>query len=349
MNRNSLIAIIVLFCVVVGLYMFIQRPQKTTSSQVFSSIVPEFEVSSIDEIRIWTPSDESGRVFTLSRKDDSYWVEAYEDNDSFWAPCQDGRVKRLLESLRGLKGEERAAGKEFFPDFNISSRDALHFQLKGQGKTVAHILVGKRGASWGTCFVRKDGDDRVYIVQKNLFSLVDIWDEVAGKNPTAASWIELGIVKEGADAIQGVSYSSSKGVWSLELVSDNSTTNGMNVTSSKDGVDGPWVLVKDGLRHEMDHDSAKKYLSSLFPLYAKQVRSPSRAHEFGLGPSDDYGRFTIHFKAKGLKIFHVGRLDEEKKSGWIRDDRGVIYEVAIDTANKIVSGPVSLLEKDENF
>ena len=353
MSRNTMIAIVILFCLVLGLYFFSKRPEKTSSNDVFSQVVPDFSVDSVDHVSVWIKGKDVGPSLVLKKEGGTWWVSAQDGNETFFAPCQRGRVKRLLESLKGIRGEERAKGKDFFPTFNIGDDEALHFELKSGDHVVAHILVGKRGAQWGTSFIRLSGDNRVYIVQKNLLSLVDIWDERAKKNPSSKAWIELAVVEDGPESIQGLSYSTTDQVWSLEQAS--TTKNGANGTSSsnatdkKEGVkgDGGWVLIQNGAKKTISRDRAREYLNDLFPLYAKRVRSPERASQFGLGKSDNFGRLTIHFKAKGLKIFHIGRIDQEKKVGWIRDERGVIYELDADKVAKLKEGPQPGSAKNE--
>ncbi len=338
-----MIAIVVLFCLVLGLYFFSKRPEKTSPSDVFSTVVPDFSVESVDEVTVWVNGEDAGPRLVLKKEDGKWWVSTQDGNETFFAPCEEGRVKRLLESLKGIKGEERARGKDFFPTFNIGDDEALHFELKSGDYVVAHVLVGKRGAQWGTSFVRLNGDDRVFIVQKNLLSLVEIWDEKAEKSPSSKSWIELAIVKDGPGSIEGISYTATGTAWSLEQVSpqrtevkgtDNNVTNGEEIKKEKS-----WVLVQNGVRKKISKEDVRDFLNSLFPLYANGVRSPKLASRFGLGDGDEQGRLTLHFKAKGLKILHVGKVDKEKKVGWIRDERGVIYEVDGKKVEKLVNGP----------
>ncbi|OCC15149.1 hypothetical protein DBT_1269 [Dissulfuribacter thermophilus] len=333
MKQSHVVILSVVFILVIGLYFIQKRPHHVEPNELFEEVIPEFDIDSIDSIKVWTPKDKSGHPFHIVKKDHSYWIEVYEDGTSFLAPCQESRVKRLLESLRGLRGEERAKGEDHFDTFLIGDKNALHLELKSGDRVICHILVGKRGEAWGTSFVRKVDDDSVLIVRKNMLSLVEIWQERAAQNPSPTSWIDLGVIKDDSSEVEGVSYSTSDEVWSL--------TSSGNETSEK----GKWLLVQDGAQISIDEDKAKEFLRSIFPLYAKSVRDPSKIKDFGLSSGENFGRFTIHYRTKGLKIIHIGKIDKEKKVGWIRDNRGVIFEVSSDLIHKIQTGPV--LEKKE--
>jgi len=336
MKQSYVIILLVLFALVSGLYYYQERPKHRDIKDLFTEIVPQFSLESVNEIKAWTKRDQ-GPPFCIKRQEDSYWIEVQEDNSTFLAPCQKGRVRRLLESLRGLRGEERAKGKAHFKTFSIGDSTSLNIVLKKGDSILSHILVGERGPSWDTSFVRKEGDDRVFLVEKNLLSLFDIWNETAKANPSPGSWIDLGVVKDGYQDVEGVSYSGAGEVWSLTR-SSNVTSIDHDKGSRKEG---SWKLVRDGVEKGIQKDQAEDFLKAILPLYAKAVEPPGKAGQFGLGEGAQDKRFTIHFRSKGLKILHIGSISQKDKAGWIQDDRGVIFRVSEDLLKKIQRGPGS--------
>ncbi len=349
-SHLSLLAVI-LICLV-GIYLYQQRPKEVKPSEIYTRISPRISLDKLVGIKAWKASSAKEQEssaetsLNLTKKDHSWWVEVEREKVKFLAPAKLSRIKRLTTSLSELKGEKRASGAEILDTFSLKEDQALHLVLKSTGSILLNLLIGKRGPQWDSCFVRKEDSDHVYLVSKNLLSLFDIWDETAKACPEARPWVDLSVVTQGPMEIEGLSYSKGAKQWSL--VTENTKTSPEGMQKSKEGEkdkderekqEVKWILIKNGKKKALAEKDVAAFLTRLFPLRALDVAPPQKASNYGLGAENDYGRFTIHLKSKGLKIIHTGRLDKKKDRGWIRDERGVIFEVSGNIISGISEGP----------
>lgn len=342
MKRIHLMILGGTFILLAGLYFWQQqRPQTSPVTDLYTILVPEMDLASIDALEAWSPEDKDGRRFRLRKKDGLWWVDR-----GFSAPVKKDRVERLLQTLKDLKGETRASGQEVFATFDLEDDRALHLALREGDRERAHLIVGKRGTTWDTVFMRRTGSNEIYLASKNLLSLFDIWSERAEKTPEARVWLDLSVVAEGPQRIEGLSYRRGEIEWSLVAGGRQDERQGETLEAEErkdvsqgqgtDEVKRTWLYVYRGQKGEdVTKEEVEGLLSELFPLDAKDVVSPDEAGEIGLGVEDQEGRLTVHSIGKGIRILHLGRRDEEKGLGWIRNERGVIYEVEAEWLAKV--------------
>ncbi len=337
-----------------ALYFYLQQPEKIDQEQLYTQVVPQFDKDTIVEISAHIPAKEGekGHPLHLVRKEGRWLVQRWDKEKPYWAPAKEEKFGRLLAALRGLAGEKRASGKDLFATFALDKDQAMRVELKKSGGGKIALEIGKRGPRWNSSFVKRPGSDDIYICSQNLLSLFEIWSEKPAGSLSARPWTEKTIVAEGPGEVEGVSYTRGTLEWSLVAKKDEEQEDREKARSEeKEEGSKPlqYVFNYNGEAGSRTEEEARKILQGFLPLHGNDVVNPSRASDYGLGPGQQSGRLTIHMKGKGVKILHVGLMDEKAQKGWIEDGRGNIYEVGVNVIKKIENpiGPEKDTEKAE--
>ncbi len=339
MKKSQLLFLGAVLIILAGLYFYQQHPATIDQEEIYTQLCPDVQLDDIDEIEVWTGTTEKAAPLHLKKREQAWWVELNEQGTTFSAPAKPERLKRLVGHLNSLHGEKRAEGAAILDTFYLKDDQAMHLVLKENDKEKLHLLVGKRGPEWDSCFVRKNKADTVYLASNNLLGLFDIWSEEPKQDPEARPWVDLMIISQGPSEVEGLSYARGTTEWSLVQgkQGDSEKEKRAEPASGKpEKTEAEWVLTLNGQEQIKGSEEIRKFLSGLFPLRAVDVAPPEKAQDAGLGPGDQYGRLTVHLKGKGIKILHIGRLDKETSKGWIRDQRGVLFQVEgkiLDTIN----------------
>jgi hypothetical protein len=322
-----------------GIYRLQQRPQETPEAELFVRLGPDVSLDSLTGIEVWSQRDAASAHLRLEKRDGDWMVERKDGESTFLAPAKKDRIERLVETLQDLRGEKRAEGPEMLDTFSLTDGEALEIVLRGTEKEFEPLLAGKRGATWDSSFVRKASSQDVYLASKNVLSLFDIWDELPEKTPGPRPWTDLTVVAEGPQQVKGLSFSRGADQWTLvmteseEKAADNATATATPQAEAQ-GKES-WDYSVGGKQQNKTGAEVQPMLSKIFPLKAQDVCNPEKARDYGLGPGEQYGRLTVHLKAKGLEILHVGLTDRDRQVGWIRNDKGYIYEITAESMDAL--------------
>ncbi len=350
MKPHTLIVLAIILAGLGASYFYLQRPEKIDQNQLYTPIIPKLDVNEIVEIEAFGPTKDKGHHLLLVKKAGRWLVQKWDKNKSYWAPAKESKVKRLITALSGLTGEKRASGKKLLATFALDNKEAMKVALKKSGGQKIVLEVGKRGPQWNSSFVKLPDSDSIYLCSQNLLSLFDIWSEKPAGHPEPGPWIDKTIIAEGPGEIEGVSYSRGTLEWSLVAKNKEKEANGDGNSTAENGKTTvktlEYVFNFNGENSFRTEQEAREILQGFLPLYAYDVVNPDSASDFGLGPGQQSGRLTIHLKGKGVKILHVGLKDEKTKKGWIKDDKGTIFEVASSVIKKI-ENPLEDKNKEE--
>ncbi len=317
MDRRHLIVIGILFVIVAGAYFWRQSGTVQQSTGLYSTLVPAVDEAKVTAVTAWTGKEKGHEGLALEKRQGRWRVRRREGNHEFWAKAKEAKVSKLISALSGLQGDLRAESEEVFEQFHIADGEALHIVLQATDGPVAHLLVGKKGERWDTCYIRRAGSNKVYLVEKNILSLLDIWSQWPTSQPSPRPWTDLSVISGLPKDVVGISYERGDLSWSLSK----------SETRAGDEKAAVWRFSTGGHEEEKAADEVKKFLERLLPLQAVDVYPPDDAKGTGLGPGEIYGRLTIHFEQSGIGIYHIGNLDAKGERGWIRDQDGDIYVV----------------------
>ena len=332
MDRRLLTILVVLFAAVAGFYLYLHRPAPPTKVEsLYTPLTPKLTEKGVTSVAVWTGTEEKGSQsgVRLRRKDGVWQVERREQGSTFWVRAKEAKVERFIQALSGLKGEFRSDSKELLSQFHIADDQGLHIVVQGESGALAHLVVGKKGARWDTCYVRKEGSPKVYLVEQNLLSLLDIWSQWPTGQPSPRVWTDLQVIRGLPREVVAISYARGDTTWSLtrgDQGKEKGKGRGEGANSTAKAAPR-WVFSMNGKEVKKGEKEVKGFLDQLLPLEAKDVYPPDQLQGTGLGPGEEYGRLTLHFDQKGIEIYHIGHKNDKGDKGWVRDSSGEVYLV----------------------
>ncbi len=314
MKAWQLVVLALIFVGLVLLYFLEQRPQSRENAKVFITLLPELKKYQPDQIEAFSRSQKGPHL--ILRKDTYGWsVRVEREGKPFWTIAKQSKVDKLIQDLSEFTGELRAAHHSYLEDFGLGEKQGLEILLKKDGKEITTLVVGKKGPGWGSCFVKRDDEDKVYLVSRDLLADFDIWTQQITQPLQIRSWIDLQVIKENATKIKSCGFSGGKINWTLEK-------------RNKDKKDGKevWVFVENGVDRKLKPSDAQKVLGQFFPLYAKDVAPPETFEEKSSGKgqlefnyiSSDTGQRTA---------LHIGKCLRQKKVCLVKDEMGHVFQV----------------------
>ena len=113
---------------------------------------------------------------------------------AFDAPADAARIQAFVSALRGLMGEERARGSQWFDDFGVGDRGLRVVALQGN-QIVAGVVVGRSQKDPTTSYVKRHDGDVVCAVDRDILGEAGLWGPVAPESLTSQSWVDLRLVR----------------------------------------------------------------------------------------------------------------------------------------------------------
>lgn len=145
-------------------------------------LIPELDTARVDTVEVRKTAD----TIRLTRSPTGAWsVNGH--------PASAQEVSDLLSALGdSLEGELVARNPASHGRMQVDSASGTRLLVVAGGRTAAQLIVGKRGNAWQSRYVRPEGDDRVYLLESRLASLVD---------HTLTDWRDKRIVAVNPDGI----------------------------------------------------------------------------------------------------------------------------------------------------
>lgn len=121
------------------------------------------------------------------------------------APADPERLRRVMDTLRGLTGEVRATGKRWFPAFRVEEDKALRLVLRQGDLVVCDLLINRSPKQSWVSFVRRRDGDVICAVEKNLLGEVaDVWGDFSVSPLTSTPWADLRVFPVEASAVESL-------------------------------------------------------------------------------------------------------------------------------------------------
>lgn len=118
------------------------------------------------------------RIRGEGQSEESTTTELRREQESSWLvdiggdlyPADPDHVGGLLDALTGLrKVRVAASGEEYFADFKVDEDAARLIALEGEdGQELSRLFVGKAVTGGGQMYLRRAGEDDVYIVDRDI-------------------------------------------------------------------------------------------------------------------------------------------------------------------------------------
>jgi hypothetical protein len=342
MKSKQILVLVLVFLVLVAVVVAIKRIKSGPRTEIREdTLIKAFEPGQAGFVQFYHGAKPAEKV-TLEKKDENWTVPG-----KYGARADTKRIDNLLGDLRGLKGEVRARKPSLFGDFAITDEQAVHLIVRDTGGSeLAHLLIGKAGPDWRSSFVRKAGEDAVYLVNVPLLSRIGVSRPKEG--PLAgfeeARWLDLTILP-GTDAgkITALHLLSPRRELSFERAADGSGM--VKEKSGESGKEGLWKLTTPGVDYPVKERGIDSLLRGLMNRRADNVADPVKEKEYGF--EEPKYAATLTFEDKSIKKILIGKEieeDGEKKFYLKVEDGSLPYTVDKYVVERLFEDAKKLLE-----
>lgn len=291
MKVKTLIPFVVILVVLAGIVVWQKinvKPQAPIATQIgLETLVPEgLQKDSIKRLEMYAGEKPEEKV-VLERDGESWRIASLYN-----APGSVETIDKFVESLLGLKGEPRATGDtdEKLAGFALTDKEAFHIQaFKADEETpVVDVLFGK-SADFRTVFLRKAGDNRVFVEAANLRRDAGVSDSgEEGAVPKQEKWLQTKLLELEDKAITklALNYPDKHLVLTREEVPvepapQEGEGEGEAAPLPKPEPTYKWVLSEGGFSNEINEQEVKTLLTRFASLTVTNVADPARKAELG--------------------------------------------------------------------
>jgi len=294
-------------------YFLKQRPRSQEIGKLFITLLSELKDKEPDFIEAFSRNDDTSRLL-LKREKHGWMIFVKQGNEGFWVPAKDQKVKKLLLDLSDFTGELRSSSRQYLEDFGLGTGQGLEIILKNSGKQISQIVVGKKGPSWGSCFVKRDDESKVYLVSRDLLADFDIWTDKVQGPLEVRPWIDLNVLSLDPQDVILCSYSKDDNSWSLKRSIQKDTKNS-----------GTWIFIRDKKKEVISHKKALKILGKLFPIHARDVASANDLQK--KMSSKDRGLFICKDNRGMMHSLSIVHCSKEEELCLVKNEKGYVYKV----------------------
>ena len=115
------------------------------------------------------------------------------------------RIENLMKDIGMLQGELRSSSKKLFSDYGISPDKAFSITtFDKEGNPQDTFFVGTKKLGTGSSFLRKGDSEDVYLVDKDIFSLLGVYGNPEDAALKTDKWIDLSIEKLDSETIESI-------------------------------------------------------------------------------------------------------------------------------------------------
>lgn len=290
MKTKHFVIITVILAALVALYILQNSSGSrgtTTLEEKFGKTFPTFEPSVVRTVKAW-PGESENAALVFER-----------EGAAFRVPSKGGarasdRVERLLDDVRGLRGEAVSEKKELFPKFEVQDAAALHIVfLDVAGKELAHILAGKRSEDGGAYFRLSGGETTYANADVNFRERFDVRGGLP-QTLEAKGWLDLAAYKLDADKVRKVELAGAYRNMAFELreVEDPAAVEvpkGPDEPGENKSAEKPkkkeWAMTRPLEKFALNQEGFKNWLRNFSSVAAEDVATGLTPDKFGFdGP-----------------------------------------------------------------
>ncbi len=309
----------------------IDQPKLSEQANLQALVDGELTAGSIAKVELYAAAKPDEKV--ILEKDGENWLV----RSLFDAPAKKETIDTYLDKIAGIKGEFRAKaeGDEQLATYSLKADEAFHVVAykAGSAEPAAKLLFGK-APSQSTVFVRKDGDNTVYVESANLRRDAGLFAEDLSEAPKADTWLDKDALKLDKETITKVAINTPD----KSLVFEKQEIE-IPAPAPAEGETPPetppaptketkWVLNAGGVEKPFKDSALQNSLNKLALITANTVVDPAKKAEWGLETPGF--KCTISRKDAEDVVIEGGRPDLAG-NGYIRiasNAKEVIYEIS---------------------
>lgn len=163
--------------VVLLIIFFITKPRHTSVNvdELVQTIVFGVAKEDVRNIEVYKETGTEQPVKMVFAQKDGQWRIPTRFNSK----ADKSRIDRLLDEVLELTGKVRSTDPRHFETYQITDAQGIHLLLQDEtNKSLANLIIGKRGEDGNSGFVRFGGKDKVYAVDKNMLASLNIYGEI---------------------------------------------------------------------------------------------------------------------------------------------------------------------------
>ncbi len=324
MSKKQLIPL-ALICVVLLALLAVkklsERPVKLEDQLKLVAMAPSgFLASEVEKFELYRGEKKAEKV-TLLKKDDGWIVQT-----GFDAPGRKKKIDDFLEKVKKLQGQAREPGP--LDSYGLTDQNALHIAVyrKNEKEPAYHVLSGKE-AGHNRRFVRRAGEEAVYIVDLNIASELGIWGDDA-KAPEADHWIDTTALDLDKNKIAKVTLSTPEKSLVLEKrekpSKEEEKKEGEGEKPKKKEYE--WVLAEGPTDMKLKKEGVDGILRVLDSLSATGVDDPATKKDVGL-ETPGY-RCEVVMDGGDTHVLVAAKAGPDASGYAMLEGRDVLYKIA---------------------
>jgi hypothetical protein len=288
-------------------------------------------------------------IFTKSGEDDDRWTIPTNLNCN----VQKSAIDRLLNDLLEMTGKVRSSDPKHFDTYYISDEQGIHLLLKDAAdKTLANMIIGKKAEDFNAGFIRFTGKEKVYSVDKNILSSLNIQGDIDTlSNFKLSSFIDLQAINQDKDKLETVmlvagnrQVTIKKVEKEIEFVAEDS--------SKATRIENQWVLVRGNKEIDIRQKKIDDFFRDVAKIRANEVidrigntfQDMNKSSRYGFQRPSHYIVFKSPDSAQQNVI--IGK-EYEKDEGYylfVQYD-GLVYKLNKSTYDRVFKWVDELPEK----
>lgn len=220
-------------------------------------------------IEIKQPADQQ-TVLRMERKGQEPWRIT-----SHWnVKADEQKLADFLKAWAALEGELRSSSKELFADYGISEAEAYTIVMSNkEGAPLQSFLLGAKKPGYQSSFLRRSDSADVYLVDRDLFTLLGIYGRAEEAKVEVNTWADLAIAgfdPETIDAVKIVRWQDQAEIVAVDIKKE--------LDQEKDLK--RWVAVGQQPVFDLDAKKVKDYLTKIIDTRATKIYDPE-AEDYG--------------------------------------------------------------------
>ena len=350
MKEKHLKIFAAIFVLLIIVY-FVTKPRHTSVNpeELVHTIIIGVSKSDIKSIEVYKETSAEEKIQMMFTLEEEHWkMPTY-----FWARAQKNRIDQFLDDLLEMTGKVRSSDEKHFEKYQIDEEQGIHLLIRDEAsKTLANVIIGKRAEDQNSGFVRFAGKSKVYAVNKNLLSSLNIFgDTDTLSHFQQKSYVDLQAVDEKKEDLQIAVITANRKQMviqkvkkEVEVVIDDSTT-GQKTEEF-------WVLKKERDREtKLDQQEANKFLLDITRIRAQEavdrisdgLEYQTKALKYGFQSSTHFIAFATGQSQKRIRF---GKEYEKDKGYYMLVEYdGLVYKLNKSTFDKIFKWMDDLPEK----
>lgn len=314
---------------------FVTKPKHSTVNidELVQNIIIGVAKEDVRSIEVYKETSSEQPIQMAFMKNKDQWHIPTKHN----CKAQNSKIDKLLEDIIEMTGKVRSTDPKHHEKYKITDAEGIHFLIKDEGnKSLANIIIGKKSEDQNSGFIRFNGKEKVYAVDKSLLSMLNITGEVDTLSMfNHTSFINLNAVKQDKEKLEMVGLvTNGKQMVIKQIEKEVEVINEDSTKSTKK--EKEWVLVQGKNEIELDQKEVSNFLSDVTSIKAEKVVDRIGGNPFGdVNKNSKYGlsnKNVIVFKEYNQQQKNIVMGKEyEKDKGYFMN---VQYEALVYHLNK---------------